>query len=469
MSALPAEIAGGIAFLRFLHENRSGWLCINAGVADDTAITGIRMLLPCEDAPAVQTTRKWFWYQADRPDLMERAARYALQLDAEYGNVYTARTLFRAKSAKQEYAQASPIIALDDAPRETPLPYNLYLDTGTGDGQAYYKLTENVRKPDALRVKRLLGCDPTGSADNKLLRWPGTHNTKAKHGGNYPVEVELETPGAYTLDQLRAAFPPVESEREAAPERTAKPWDDAKEQRLAAVSRQVGRMLSPTGVPRVVLASGPANQGRRIFEDAEHIASFRHPSGSWDASTVRWIRAKALWLRMGVPEMVAAVVYACEDTETIRQKGSTAVWNDVKACVDHWQAQYPTITPSAYTMRLLDQLLRNIDNTAPEPETPGPTRGRPRLAPSPDAVLTAYRQHATAGRLDASRRERAALLGVSTATLDRLELILRERGAFERLWPQLRDEWLLTRTRAALQAEAEAVERKRTSGLYDVI
>jgi hypothetical protein len=424
----PDEIRRVMAFLRWLHGERSGYLCVNAGIADDTTPTGILMLLPSDDRPEIVSTRRWFYYDSERPDLLENTARYVLELEAAYGNVYTARTLFRSKSARQEYAVSSPIIFLDDAPREAPLPYSLYVDTGTGNGQAYYKLDTPAPKRDALRVKRALGCDPTGSADNKLLRIPGTRNTKAKHGGDYPVRVDCRTTGCYSLDRLRAAFPPAASEAEPEKERAAKPWDAEKERRLLAVSRQVKRMLTPDGLPRVVMCSDTTNQGRRIFDDPEHIASFRHPSGSWDASTVRHIRVKALILRGVTDEQAAAVVYACENPETIRIKGSVAVWNDIKGRVDYWRAQYPQIAVSAYSQRLQDAVCGNYDNTAPEVPTPRARRGRPRTTPTLDAVLARYRERAEDGRLHLGRRERAALLGISTATLDRLELVLRDRG-----------------------------------------
>jgi hypothetical protein len=55
--------------------------------------------------------------------------------------------------------QPDPV--LDYAPRETPLPYSVYVGTGTGNGQAYYKLDKPVTQRDALRVRRSAGAGET--------------------------------------------------------------------------------------------------------------------------------------------------------------------------------------------------------------------------------------------------------------------------------------------------------------------
>lgn len=427
---IPEDAATIIWFLRFLHADRKGYFCINAGIADDQAVTGILMLLPNDDHPNITSTRKWFYYDPERPDLLLKAATYALELEAAYGNVYTARCLFRSKSAKQDYAYASPIIFLDDAPHDPPIPYTLYMDTGTGSGQAYLRTVKPPTKADSIRVKQALNCDPTGSADNKLLRLPCTHNTKTKHGGNYPVQIDTFTDATYSIEQLHAVFPPVADAPGPERERAAIPWDAAKEQRLTTVYRQVDRMLTPAGIPKVIAADkDPNNDGRRIFENRTFIASFRHASGTWDASRVRWWRVKALIVRGVTDEQAAALIYACEHADTRTQKGSIAIWNDIKVCVDHWRAAYPQIAVSDYSQKLQDAMLKIFDNTAPPP-TPQPRtrKGRPCSTLSPTDVMTHYQAEAAQNTLWLNRRSRAGLLGISTATLDRLEQILRDRG-----------------------------------------
>ena len=80
ISDLSDELATIIWFLRFLHADRKGYFCINAGIADDQAVTGILMLLPNDDHPNITSTRKWFYYDPERPDLLLKAATYALEL-----------------------------------------------------------------------------------------------------------------------------------------------------------------------------------------------------------------------------------------------------------------------------------------------------------------------------------------------------------------------------------------------------
>jgi hypothetical protein len=99
-----------------------GYFPIDAGIHDDSASTGIQLLIPTEDSPDILNARTWHYYDPERPDLLDTAAATALQKADTYGNVYVTRTLFERKRATKDSAKISRIIAIEDAPTALPLP-----------------------------------------------------------------------------------------------------------------------------------------------------------------------------------------------------------------------------------------------------------------------------------------------------------------------------------------------------------
>ncbi|MEN9934318.1 MAG: RepB DNA-primase from phage plasmid, partial [Chloroflexota bacterium] len=423
-------------YFAYLYEGQRGYFRLNAGIADDNTSTGIRMLMPHEGAPTGDIdTRQWFFYDAERPDILETAAAYAVELRDRWGNVYTTRTTFRAKQATKENANPSRLIFVDDAPEDAPLPWSLYLRTGRGPGQGFLKCDKPTTQADARGVAVALLGDRSGSNENKVLRIPRTFNTKAKHGGRFPVHAAGPLGRVHQLERLRQVYPPVEGTRERrTPEGDYIPqtWDAEKEKRLTLVYRQVKRMLSPGGMPRVVLKSDPDNQGRRIFEDRAYIATWKHASGSWDASTVRHIRVKALVGRGLTDEQAAAAIYACEEPDTIKAKGSISVWRDIMGRVDFWRIELGT-QPSVYSLQLQSEMLDATIEPPPLPtvERASRRRGRPEcVAGGPHGYLAWLERQAdpATGAVMKSARECAAGFGHSLRTIRTYEKRLRAEG-----------------------------------------
>jgi hypothetical protein len=176
-----AAMKGQIAY--FFGQER-GYFPIDAGIRDDNAPTGIQMLLPSDDSPAIPNARTWYYHDPERPDLLALAAEAAIQKADAYGNVYITRTLFDRKRATKDVVKTSRIIAIEDAPAALPLPASRVLRTSPQSRQSFYRLTEAVSTTKAEKLSRLIaramGADKSGVNANKVLRLCGGYNTKAK-------------------------------------------------------------------------------------------------------------------------------------------------------------------------------------------------------------------------------------------------------------------------------------------------
>lgn len=102
-AARLAAMKGQIAY--FFGQERA-YFPIDAGIRDDSASTGIQMLLPSDDHPEIPNARTWHYYDPERPDLLDAAAEAAHQKADTHGNVYITRTLFERKRATKDSAKA---------------------------------------------------------------------------------------------------------------------------------------------------------------------------------------------------------------------------------------------------------------------------------------------------------------------------------------------------------------------------
>jgi len=122
-------------FLRWLYDSQAGYMEIVAGRPFPSKPDKIEL---------VMSTRRWFYYDPERPDLIDTAARYIALLSESHGNVYTGVRLY-LKAAKlqnsrsEEVAKPSRVIFIDDAPASPELPYSLCVRTSEGSRHAYYK------------------------------------------------------------------------------------------------------------------------------------------------------------------------------------------------------------------------------------------------------------------------------------------------------------------------------------------
>ena len=432
-------LAGFRAQFRYFYGLTTGYFPIDEGIRDDATSTGIQMLIPTEERPDIPNGRVWCYYDPERPDLLDRAAEVALEKAERSGNVYLTRTLFDRKRATKDSAKPSRIIAVEDAPPILPIPASRVIRTSPGSRQAVYRLVEPVSGARAERLARLIArvvrADRTGTNSNKVLRLVGGLNTKGKYGTPYHVHVESRGP-EYTYDALWSAYSALlspealaEVEATSQKDRAAVRWPEPKEQWVEYWRKHLGELIVD-GMPRVFKLA-THSQGHKIFGDEAYIAGWKHESGSWDASTVRYVRAANL-IRAGVTdEMAAAMLEAAERPETLRIKGLTAVRNDIRQVVT-MARESETDRRGVGGYALVGSWARKR-----QPEFDIPAEGQvaeePHVGGRPasltaEALLAFYHEHAACNVVTMTRAEVAAALHVSPATIYRLNADLKIRG-----------------------------------------
>ncbi len=204
-------------FLRWLYDDQAGYIEIVAGRAN---------LQKLDKIDLVMNTRRWCYYDPERPDLLASAAAYVVELANDYGNVYCGVRLYTAEAKRtntraEKHTKPSRIIFIDDAPAAPPIPYTASIQTSEHSRHAYYKCDKPTTKDDARRAAAALGGDPSGVDLTQLVRIPGTFNTK--RGQQWLVSVEPGRQPRYTLDQIRAAFPAVSG---SAPKSSGAAWGE---------------------------------------------------------------------------------------------------------------------------------------------------------------------------------------------------------------------------------------------------
>lgn len=190
-------------FLRWLYDDQAGYMEIVAGRAN---------LQKPDKIDLVMRTRRWCYYDPERPDLLASAAAYVAELANDYGNVYCGVRLYTAEAKRtdtrsEKYTKPSRMIFIDDAPAAPPIPYTASIQTSENSRHAYYKCDKPTTKDDARRAAAALGGDPSGVDLTQLVRIPGTFNTK--RGQQWLVSVEPGSQPRYTLEKIRAVFPAV--------------------------------------------------------------------------------------------------------------------------------------------------------------------------------------------------------------------------------------------------------------------
>jgi hypothetical protein len=431
-------LAGFKAQFRYFYGQERGYFPIDEGIRDDESTTGVLMLLPTEDKPEVPNRRVWCYYDPERPDLLDTAAAAALEKVQRSGNTYITRTLFARKRATKDSAKPSRIITVEDAPEALPVAASRVLRTSPQSRQAFYQLTEPVSTAKAEKlsklIARVLGADKTGVNANKVLRLVGGLNTKKKCGAPFRVVVESRGP-EYTYDVLWQAYSALlapealaEVETQSQKDRAAIRWPAAKEQQVDHWLKHIDVLMDGT-MPRVFKLA-TQSQGYKIFGDDAYIAGWKHTSGSWDASTVRWVRAMNL-VRVGcTDEMAAAIIEKAEHPETIRIKGRNAVRNDIRnrvttareTAVDRRGRRGYDLVGDFARKRQPDYAIP-ADGQIEQPNV----GGRP-TSLTADVLLTFYQEHANDGVVTMTRVEVAAALSVSPVTIYRLNGELKTRG-----------------------------------------
>ena len=400
-------------FLHWLHDDQAGYAEIVAGATDPHDSSKILLLMPTRDRPDVTNTRKWFYLDPERPDLYHQAATYVDALAAQYGNVYTGVRLYdkraRDENKRSEaYTKPGRVIFIDDAPDAPALPYTAAIRTSEHSLHGYYKADQPVTKDDARRAAAALGGDPSGVDLTQLVRVPGTLNTK--RGGRWRITTAPSTRTIYPLDQLRATFPAVAPAHKGKGEITDLAWP--------AVEKHLSNITT-------LLASGraacikPETQCGRILAGEKLIFSV-HNRQDDSRSMNGYVLGYGFYLR-GFPdaEIAAVMMHHYRAWGMERDKGTAWCKADICRALARMHSEKPGIvqSPTRYTANTpAAQLI----------EQPAASRARHDRPRQLDPLMLFSRYKADPELCEKKRKDRAAALVISTATLDRLDLALRD-------------------------------------------
>lgn len=390
-------------FLRWLYSEQTGYIEIVAGRTNPTKPDKIDLIM---------ATRRWCYHDPERPDMLDQAAAYAAELASAYGNVYCGVRLYTADARRtntraEKYTKPSRVIFIDDAPAAPPMPYSASIRTSEHSRHAYYKCDRPVTKDDARRAAAALGGDPSGVDLTQLVRIPGSFNTK--RGERWPVTVEPGDRPVYSLDRVRAVFPAVAPAR-AKGEITDLAWPTV-EKHLANIGALLGSARANT--------IKPDTQSGRIL--AGELLTFSVRNRQDDSRSMNaFVLGNGFYLRGFPDEEIAAVMFhKYREWGVERDKGTAWCKDDICRSIAQMHAKKPGMkqSPTRYLASAA---------AAPLVEQPAASRARhdrPRQL-DPLMLFNRYRQQPALCEL--SRKPRAAALGISTATLDRLDAALRE-------------------------------------------
>ncbi len=380
-------------FLDTIYQGQRGWreLCYIIGDPDDR----------------VNSTFHQEWYVLAQHDKM--LARIA-ELQALGYNVYVGASTYSKRQRAKEYALPSQAIVIDDAPAGE---YSFTVQTGPSSRHAWiltpHRLEPNDRERIARNAAYATGGDTGGWDCTQLVRVPGGLNTKAKYGEPYRVHIVPGSGKTYHLDELEARWP-------AAPERInaeAITLDDpAVERELARVDKIMRRI--PTTALTYKRLMG------QVF--------CKNRNGEKSRTDTRWALSCDLRSRYRLPDAEIAALLIAHDWGTLNDKGSAWLYADIARCIGAAHTKHPDVTPEpthggqAITPRALPSVARASRARKDRPQ-------RVTL----DDYRTWLRSQAIGGTtVMMTRKEIAAALGISVATVDRFERILRECGEIER-------------------------------------
>ena len=398
------------AFFAWLYEDGAGYIEIVAGRTNPTDPRKIDL---------VTTTRRWCYYDPERPDLLQAAAAYAAQLADGYGNVYCGVRLYTADAKRtntraEKYTKPSRVIVIDDAPAAPALPYSLSVRTSEHSRHAYYKCDAPTSKDDARRAAAALGGDQSGVDLTQLVRIPGTVNTKG--GQRWAVAIEPGDRPVYALDQLRTAFPAVAgSAKHGKGVITDLAWP--------AVATHLANMGALLASARAKCIK-PETQAGRIL--AGEMLTFAVRDRQDDSRSLNaYVLGNGFYLR-GFPdaEIAAVMLYHYQQWGVERDKGTAWCTVDIERALARMHAEKPGVrqSPTRYTADAPAAALV---------ERPAASRARSDRPRQLDALMLFHRYQQQAALRELSRKARAQHLQISTATLDRLDSALRAMGLIE--------------------------------------
>ena len=370
----------------------------------------------------------WFEYTPERmEELLDRVGD-RVQL---YGNVYTSITGYVEPKRSKDVALPGRAIFIDDA---QPGSYTYTVQTSHDREQAYILLDQDAdvatREQIAQRFSR--SADRSGWDITQLARVPGTFNTKARTGGQYGrgprdwvkgtgyrVTLIPRTNRTYTLAELHQRAPKVETQ--AAGEIADLDWPEV-EHWLG----NMGPLQDANNIPRRIK---PHQQTYRVLV-GEVVPM--NDKGLADESTKRAFIARGLCWARYPDDAAAAILWRYTPAEWLDRKGTAWHKADIARVLTRERA-YVQLQVKDYQIRPITAAEQRHGTKEAEPapivEQPARSRARSDRPTKYDAAMLLHRYQQQPELCELKRKDRAARLEISTATLDRLESELRSGDA----------------------------------------
>jgi hypothetical protein len=401
----------------------------------------------CKHDPRYKNrTNRFIWVDAQQQETLEKLDAEVERLTQEFGNVYVSASTYATQS--RGTPQGGRVVWIEDAPYpedpRVPVPYSFYVRTGTGPGHGYYVLDHDVspseREYAARTLAAALGSDRSGSDSQQLVRVPGSNNTKAKHGGTFPVQMILHAPQrTYRLADLLAAYGSALPDCDSyLPENQSdkKQWkfpDPAFWEKADRWSDDVhhpgGVLITEDNIPRRFKNDSEAkNLGLKILRTHQRGGhTFYNEKGHWDASRERYHVIKALVLRGCPDDEIGAIAYhLAAFAEDI--KGENNIKIDIERCISKIRDRHPDVQVCPARTKCHSATDPNAkehqsqDFSTPDKLEKKKQRGRPKTTLSPEEYLAWLGKHISVGNhVLFSQRDIATQLKVSEATIRRLE------------------------------------------------
>ncbi len=398
------HVADDAAWLNCLFGNQEGWLEVAVGKARRSDPSKIDVFPP---KPAWDGVGRFLPYTCETADAV---ARKLLHLASKYGNVYTSRSLYSRPERSRKYALPSRIIFLDDVPASGD--YSALVETSQGNHQAYYLLDTPADAATIADLQRRAaeahGADPSGADIEQVVRIPHSFNTK--RGGWWLVRLVYQNDRQFTVAELEARWPAVET-------RSSAELVALEGELRAAVRHNLGRIDAIMRRIKPHTETYKQLHGERLCRDSNN----NEPN----TSATRYALACNLRKGFGLPDAEIIALLLHFDLGARERKGDQWLEDDVMRCIEEAHSMYPDAKTEP---------TRGGTSCAakPLPQSQRRTRGRQRKL-TPESYLYWLRKEATSGTtVMLSRRDIADALQVHVCTVDRLERVLRDQGRIER-------------------------------------
>ncbi len=338
------------------------------------------------------------WYVLAQHDKM--LARIA-ELQALGYNVYVGGSTYTKQQRSKEYALPSRAIVIDDAPAGE---YSFTVQTGPNSRHAWILTPHWLEPHDRERIARnaayATGGDKGGWDCTQLVRVPGGLNSKKKYGGAFYVHMVEGTGKTYHLNELEARWPAAQHHERGD---SSLAWES--------------------------IAPYVSNIDRVLARVKPHTITYQQlHNGSGDRSKLRYGLACELLKRYHFPDHCIAAILFHFNWGHLEERGSTRLRADIENCIAEANRLYPDVKRD-------EPYCITSNPTLPLPQVARASRARkdrPQRV-TLDDYRTWLRHQAIGGTtVMMTRKEIAAALGISVATVDRFERILRECDEIER-------------------------------------